>query len=206
MVNPDEIYWKWIAAGYYDHEWNTYDEFLKPDHTFIDLGAWIGAHSLYASGTTDKIVAVEPDPVAHDILKGNLACLKNYSIIKTAVGVEGEVILGSGMLGASTTRRNLAGGGNIGPATETFSTPSITLRQLAATLPDPLFIKMDIEGMEEDVFKDLAFFKERRPTCWIEFHPFWWADKDETLRDFQKIADGYKVVKNDMGPYYLLAN
>jgi len=51
VVEAPQDYWRWVAEGRYDSEWAVYDRWLKPEHTFIDLGAWVGAHSLYAAGT-----------------------------------------------------------------------------------------------------------------------------------------------------------
>jgi hypothetical protein len=38
-------YWGWITEGRYNREFEVYDRYLKPEHTFVDLGAWVGGHS-----------------------------------------------------------------------------------------------------------------------------------------------------------------
>jgi len=53
---------------------------------------------------------------------------------------------------------------------ETFTCSKVALRGLAKMFPDPLFIKMDIEGMEEEVLRDVEFFRERKPTVLVELH------------------------------------
>src|SRR5438445_659097 len=75
VMEAPQDYWGWVAEGRYDFEWKVYDRWLKPEHTFVDLGAWVGAHSLYAAGTAKTLVCVEPDPVARGILTDNLALL-----------------------------------------------------------------------------------------------------------------------------------
>lgn len=205
VAGEPKDYWGWVADGRFDHEWKTYDAHLKPEHTFIDLGAWVGSHSLYASTIAKEVMAFEPDPVAFEILRENMGHA-GFVLVPKAVGIDGEVTLGSGMLGASTTRRNLAAGGGIGEATETCTAHSITLRKLCENIPDPLFIKIDVEGSEEEILKDRAFFKERKPTVFIELHPFWWANESETRKDFQLIADGYKSVKEIRSGLLLLEN
>lgn len=188
-------YWGWIAEGRYDHEWRVYDQYLKPEHAFIDLGAWVGAHSMYASRSAKTVVSVEPDPVAFCILEANIGLLDlgpQTLLCRKAVGLEGSITLGSGMLGASTTRVNLAAGGGIGEATETFLASSVTLRKLAESFPDPLFIKIDVEGSEESIFKDLAFFSERKPILLVELHPFWWADPLQAWKDFDAVKSLYQ--------------
>lgn len=189
-------YWKWVAEGRYDHEWKVYDAYLKPEHTFLDLGAWIGAHSMYASRIARRIDAVEPDQVAYEILATNLAMLDprpETHLYSYAIGKDGTVTLGSGMLGASTTRENLAAGGGIGAAIETFSTRSVSLRNLWGSIPYPLFIKIDVEGSEEEILKDHAFFAQYKPTMLIELHPFWWRDQEQAEKDFQAIKSFYRV-------------
>lgn len=193
-------YWGWITEGRYDHEWAVYDKHLKPEHTFIDLGAWVGAHSLYASLIAKRIVSVEPDPVAYKILVENLSNLSprpETHVLSTAItGHKGTVRIGSGFLGASTTRINPNAGGGIGAWEEgqQCEVPCETLRELCNQLPDPLFIKMDVEGAEELIFEDVEFFKERKPTLYIEFHPFWWNDEQKVRKHFQRIADNYARV------------
>lgn len=195
VSSQPEDYWKWIAEGRYDNEFTVYDAHLIREHTFVDLGAWVGAHSLYASATAKRVVSVEPDPVAFDILAVNLP--KDVILMRKAISDKsGVVTLGSGLLGASTTRVNPSAGSGIGPWVEgqTFEVECLSLRELVKDLPDPLFIKIDVEGSEESVFKDLELFAERRPTVLVELHPFWWKDINQTWQDFEALKRVYKHV------------
>lgn len=190
-------YWGWVAEGRYNHEWAVYDKYLKHEHTFIDLGAWVGAHSLYASTIAKRVIAVEPDPVAYKILLNNT--YQNYPLIQTLPwaisNIEGIVKIGSGLLGASTTRINPNAGGGIGPWVKGQQTEATcwTLLKLLADVPDPLFIKIDVEGAEELIFTDVDFFKERKPTILIELHPFWWTKQKETWEAFEKLKSVYNT-------------
>lgn len=184
-------YWGWITEGRYNREFEVYDRYLKPEHTFVDLGAWVGGHSLYGSSIVKRVVAVEPDPVAYDILKLNA---KDANIVHLAVSdVPGVVKLGSGFLGASTTRFNPNAGSGIGPweAGHDFEIEAITLRELVKDLPDPLFIKIDVEGAEERIFKDVALFAERAPVVLVELHPWWWENPTQAQIDFQTVRSLY---------------
>ena len=187
-------FWGWVSEGCYNKEFEELLKYLKPEHTFVDLGAWIGSHALLASTVARTAIAFEPDPVAFAILEKNLPA----SIPAHRIAVsdrEGFITLGSGYLGASTTRRNPAGGGGIGAWEEGHicEAPCLTLRQLVDkfNLKDPLFIKMDVEGSEEDIFRDLEFFAERKPTVVIETHPFWWRDKAATWGAIDKLTRIY---------------
>lgn len=191
-------YWKWIAEGRYNHEWAVYDAHLKPEHTFIDLGAWVGGHSLYASTIAKKVAAVEPDLVAYEILLQNVGTLKNVKTFCNAISNEPLVQMGSGFLGASTTRTNPSAGSGIGPWVEghTFWCAATTLRRFAEHYcENPLFIKIDVEGSEEEILKDAAFFAERKPTLLLELHPFWWRDAEQTWKDFEAVKALYKTAR-----------
>lgn len=198
QVAPEPAdYWGWITEGRYNHEWRVYDAYLKPEHTFIDLGAWVGGHSLYASLIAKRLISVEPDPVAYKILVENLSLLSprpETSVISKAItGSEGEVTIGSGFLGASTTRLNLNAGGGIGAAVpeHTVQVCSTTLRKLLDEVDGPLFIKMDVEGAEEEILRDVDFFAERKPTLLVELHPFWWRDEQQAWKDFEAVRALY---------------
>lgn len=194
VADEPSDYWDWVKAGNYDHEWAIYDQHLRPEHTFLDLGAWVGGHSLYAGTRSPKrIVSVEPDPVAFPILCANV---RNETFQLAITDHDGEITLGSGYLGASTTRANPAAGGNIGAwdAAHTCEVHCYTLRSFADTvqLADPLFIKMDVEGSEEDIIKDFDWFAEHRPTLYVETHAFWWKNPTATHEAFTKLGTLYK--------------
>jgi FkbM family methyltransferase len=175
-------YWGWVKNGRYRREFEIWDGALTPESTFLDLGAWVGCFSLYASRVARSVVAVEPDPVAFPILEINTLPVTNIFRHRLAItGRTGTVEMGSGWLGASTTRVNPDGGGVATRWAEghTFVVECTTLREFAARLDDPLAIKMDVEGSEENILEDLDFFRERKPVVYIEKHPFWWR-KGET--------------------------
>lgn len=197
-------YWQWIAEGRYDHEWKVYDEYLKHEHTFVDLGAWVGAHSLYASTIAGRVIAVEPDPVAYAIAEKNLCGIDTHNLAVT--DKVGEVKLGSGWLGASTTRANPNAGGGIGAwdDKQTCTVSCTTIRKFCEDIPNPLFIKMDVEGSEEQILEDVDFFAERKPTLLIELHPFWWKDPDEARITFQRVKDLYSHSKQVINNTWVL--
>jgi FkbM family methyltransferase len=190
-------YCLWLQEGRYDREFEQYDKYLKPDHTFVDLGAWVGAHSLYAATIAKAVISVEPDPVAFDILSQNIGPGGHTegTIVYNAISDKaGTLKLGSGFLGASTTRANPAAGNRIGAWEEgqTCEVQCITLRELIQDLADPLFIKIDIEGSEEDILKDADLFRERKPTVLLELHPWWWKDEKQANKDLAKVKALYR--------------
>lgn len=187
-------FWGWVREGRYDREWTILTSHLRPEHTFLDLGAWVGSHSLYASKIARRVVAVEPDPVAHAILARNVELAEEpIEVFQMAIaGHAGVLTLGSGFLGASTTRTNPNAGAGIGAwePGQTFETRCETLRGFAERhkLEDPLFIKMDVEGSEEDILEDLAFFRERKPIVYLEQHAWWWKDERKCAERIGEVA------------------
>lgn len=196
-------FWGWVSKGNYNPEWDALDRFLRPEHTFVDLGAWIGSHSLYASTLAKQVMAVEPDPVAFSILQKNIAG-RSISAYRVAItGHEGVVTLGSELLGASTTRANKNEGGPIGAwePGQQFDISCTTLRKFAQETglprsPGTLFIKIDIEGCEEQILQDVEFFREHEPTVYLELHPFWWKNEHAGWNSVRAVADAYKRVLN----------
>jgi FkbM family methyltransferase len=215
LVEPNpEDFWGWVSEGKFDSEWRLLAKHLRPEHTFLDLGAWIGAYSLFASTIAKNVIAVEPDPVAYEILERNVSSRKrsyllggrryalfeeNIDPVRLAIttGEPDVITLGSGLLGASTTRANRNAGGGIGAweAGQQFDVECMGLRAFAETWDicgDPLFIKMDVEGSEEMILKELDFFKDNKPILYLETHPFWWKDERACWENIRRLAGLYK--------------
>jgi FkbM family methyltransferase len=206
---PADFY-GWVNEGRYDGEWSILHTLLRPEHVFLDLGAWVGSHSLFASTIARRVVSVEPDPVAFRILQENVALNGNtIEPVRVAIGNEGTLTLGSGLLGASTTRANPEAGAGIGPwePGQQFEIVCTTLSKFVEThgLHDPLFIKIDVEGAEEQIFQDFEFFEQHRPTVYLELHPWWWKDEPKAWESVRRVAALYKNVLNlQMKPVDLL--
>lgn len=172
-------FWAW--KSFEPHNFEFLGQLLKPDVTFLDLGAWVGPFSMWAVGKCKRIAAVEPDPVAFAILEKNAKLNPGFELVREAVSDhDGTIKLGSSWLGCSTTRANPLAG-NCAPWAEehTFEVKCSTLSTFAREheLTDPLVIKMDVEGSEEQVLTDIEFIREHRPALLISMHPFWWNDK-----------------------------
>lgn len=197
VADEPKDFWGWVAEGRYNSEWYILEKYVRPEHLFLDLGAWVGSHSLFASTITSSVLAFEPDPVAFAILEQNAqGGANNIAIHRGAIaGHEGMITLGSGLLGASTTRMNPEAGGGIGrwEPGQQFVASCTTLRKFVerSNLQDPLFIKMDVEGAEEQILTDIEFFEEHRPTLYLENHPWWWRDVEGTWKAIRKIAALY---------------
>ena len=192
-------FWRQVIDGIWEPQtYNIFDRFLKPEMTYLDLGAWIGPTVMYAAPMVKRAIAVEPDPVAFPMLQQHI--VSNNLIVElyneAITGYKGTITLGSALLGASTTRANPSGE-HQPEWKQTCTVHCNTLVDFAMmhNIEDPLFIKMDIEGGEEEVLKDFEFFESRRPILYLSLHPFWWKTK-ETWETIRKIGRLYNNVYN----------
>ncbi len=193
QVDPEPSdYWGWIEEGVYRDDFATIERFAGQDVTFIDAGAWIGAHTLYGSQMYKHVHAIEPDPVAFGILSRNFAAnhYENISLHKQALmDCAGTIRIGGAMLGCSCTRQSCPD--------NAVDVPCVTLRAFCHDIPDPLFIKMDVEGAEAHILKDWEFFAERKPDLMLSTHLVWWQEAGSDGRaEYEVISKVGKLYRN----------
>jgi FkbM family methyltransferase len=205
-VEPEpQDYWEWIEQGHYRADFSTIDRFASREINCIDAGAWIGAYTLYSSQKFKHVYAVEPDPVALGILKSNLGAnhLDNFTIYDGALmGHSGTVSIGGSALGCSCTRESCK--------ENAVTVPCVTLREFAKDIPDPLFIKMDVEGAEAKILKDWEFFSERKPDLMLSTHLDWWkeggSDGREEYATISKVGMLYQYAFHSEGRSHVNLN
>jgi FkbM family methyltransferase len=131
---------------------------LKPDMSFLDIGAGVGATSLFVAmraGPRAKILAVEPQPVLFERLVFNLRQNPEATVKATdcaVADVESEVTLFTNPYDlAETSMRivNVEGGGGL---------VRVTARSLAMLVHEEGFeridaMKLDVEGAEDLVLE-----------------------------------------------------
>lgn len=158
-------FWRSVANGGWETETLALLEpLVKEADLFIDIGAWIGPMTLFAASAGAKVLALEPDPVALEGLRANVALNQSEAggieveIIPRAIHHRAEALSlfpgphghGDSMSslvsadGARNVRR--AGAGEGVPA----AVEAITLEEIRARIPEGAryLVKMDIEGHE----------------------------------------------------------
>lgn len=143
---------------------------IKPNMTFVDIGANIGSYSLFVaqnSGNTARIIALEPHPRTYQKLKFNL----KINGITTALPLQ----IGSGPE-RTTMQLWSDGGSNIGHTSmlkEGTSNAKISVDVDVVPLVDILhenrvdtidLLKIDIEGFEDRVLT--PFYKNADKHLW----------------------------------------
>lgn len=171
------------------------NKYLDKNKTFIDIGAWIGPMSLYASYHSKKCISFEPDPVASFEFQNNINInnLSNIVLEKKAISIHDKINLGASEWGHSVTR--------IGVADNSFSADCLSIKQILDNFnlneSNISLIKIDIEGHEVELLTD-DILKKLNVPMHISFHPGWSSNKDEF---FHKILP-FLLAKNfDLNNY-----
>lgn len=142
---------------------------LRPGMSVLDLGAHIGAHTLYfaqAVGPTGGVLAVEPQRLLYHMLCANLALNEISNVRPAQMGVgreEGRAFVPpidysrEQNFGAVALARS--GGGE-----------QIMVKPIDGLgLPAVHFMKVDVEGMEEEVIAGAAeTIRKFRPVLYVE--------------------------------------
>jgi len=147
---------------------------LEPGALFVDVGAHIGYHSKLAHelvGSSGGVVAVEPTPATFELLRGNVGPLENVDTLHGALGGDSGVVRMKNH-GVVHSAYNTARGSRTGDDTTT-GTYQATVERLDDLLgdfdSDSCFVKLDVEGAEEDVLQGATeTLSELRPTVSIE--------------------------------------
>jgi FkbM family methyltransferase len=183
----------WFLPRFKSEEWEpeTFELFnyvKDSERAAVDIGAWIGPTTIWLSNNFKHVISIEPDVVAFDALQENLKysnCNNVYTINSPCYNKEVDVIFGTNDfnkafeaegLGSSTSRIKISNN-NL----EDRLQKAITLQYLKKYnfFNDISFIKVDIEGGEENILLDL--FEMGQKNNWklyVSFHYDWWAQKD----------------------------
>ena len=118
--------------------------FLRPEDTFVDVGANVGSYTVLASGVAGaKSLAIEPDPVTAGHLARNIeinGLTERVEICRCVVGAtDGQVNF---TVGLDTVNRIAADGDR-----NTRIVPQRTLDTLTSNCV-PTVVKLDVEGHE----------------------------------------------------------
>lgn len=156
-----------------------YKENEKP--LILDLGANIGAASLYLSSIFQKanFVCVEPDFKNFEALMFNLEKI-NSKIYNAAIGPHtGTVCIESKPgVGSNAIRVTSVGNGDV---------KQITVNEIISDgNAKPFIVKIDIEGYEKQLFEDNFEWLGKFPVILIEIHD-WMLQGKETSKPFLRL-------------------
>jgi len=158
-----------LYGEFSESEVTLFRQVVRPGQTVLDVGANIGAHSMFfahATGRHGKVLAFEPQRVVFGLLCAN-ATLNNLQQIRPIHGALG------GQAGSILVPQlNFAESGNFGGLALTGTTAGERVKQLTLDglgLTSCDFIKIDAEGMETEVLKGAtATISRHRPWLYVE--------------------------------------
>jgi FkbM family methyltransferase len=149
-------------------EAKAFAQLVKEGMTVLDVGAHIGAHTMFfsqavrASGT---VIALEPQRVLYQMLVANLALneINNVRPLQAAAGAE------SGAAFVPPIDYNVTGSPGACSLSNEGGDPVIVMPIDSLALPQCHFIKIDVEGWERDVLIGAAATLAKfRPVLYIE--------------------------------------
>ena len=164
-------------------------KFIKPGDTVVDCGANIGDNTIaYARATagvsTGQVIAFEPNPLAFECLRRNMAGHSHVQCENVGLGdVYSNVSI---VIGPNAGAAHLEGG-----------TGSIPVRLLDSwNLPRLAFLKIDIEGYELRMLKGAeATINRCRPVMYIEINAGALARAGTSPEEVRSwlVAHGYRI-------------
>ena len=141
----------------------------------LDIGAWVGPTVLYSGALgAGRIVAVEADPRALELLRDNLAAnpelAARVEVVAAAASPDGAPV----RLGAARKRGDSMSSALLAASADVWEAPGVTPAALLGRLDGkaPLVVKIDIEGGEYALLPALAAaLPDRCRTLLVAFHP-----------------------------------
>lgn len=162
---------------------------IEAGMTVFDLGANYGFFSLLAGrlvGPTGTVVAAEPMPLLVDGIRRLLTNGPPWvHVVEAAVSAE----VGEASIYAGATDATASLSARAGQTTTTVQTT--TIDQLAAEHGMPDFIKMDIEGGEDDALLGADETLKHRPKLALEIHS---QPRDQRIGPMLR-SRGYRLVE-----------
>ncbi|MCD4771250.1 FkbM family methyltransferase [archaeon] len=193
------LFWKSNKQNRWENEtYHILHKFLDKDHSYIDIGAWIGPTVLYGAQKSKHCYAIEPDPVARKILIKNLKKnpkIKNVTVIsKCIMDKKCDIDIGGDKLGDSMSSVMRSKG-----KTNSLKVKAITFSDLIKKhkINNCNFIKMDIEGAESIVLTGMKnFFKKSNKSIIISLHPGLFENLKEDAKVIVNFSKNFKYKLN----------
>lgn len=166
-------------------------EVIKPGDVIYDVGAHVGYYTVLGAvrtGAGGRVVAFEPAP-------RNLAKLQAHVAMNRLANVTIREVAVSDRQG--TARFDSSAGSGVGHLSETgaIQVPTTTLDALAAELPPPRVLKIDVEGAELAALNGgQQLIRSARPVIFLSTHGQ--ALKDQCMDFLRRFGYKFRPVGN----------
>lgn len=211
VIKSHRSFWNDVNKGSWEpHTFRILDKFLDNNHSYIDIGSWIGPTVLYGSQIAKHTYAIEPDLIAYKILQTNINLNPN---------IKNKITLFNGCIANKNGNIRIGNRNEIGDSMSSiifkdsklsWNINSLTLERFIKTnkIKDCNFIKMDIEGGELIVLPSIhSYLQKIHPTLYLSLHPNIVKNYDfkiihNVLRIYDNIMDskGNKINLKDTAP------
>lgn len=161
--------WKFVRGTYEPGSTMVFLEHVRPGQIVYDIGAHVGYYSALAclcTGPTGRVFAFEPRPF-------NLRCLNSHRKLNRLSHLEiFDVCIGASAGSARFESRTGSGTGHLAPNGDlTVSVITLDDWHHEGRLPNPDFVKIDVEGAEREVLEGgLKLVSSSRPKLLISVH------------------------------------
>jgi FkbM family methyltransferase len=178
----------WFLANRFDHYLGyalvRYGEYGELEHYFlqtlfsrgdciIEVGANIGSHTVglaKAVGTRGQVIAIEAQPAIFNVLCANIALnnLQNVALHQCGCG-NGHATMMAPVIDYGSPSIHNSGGVSLSTGEEGIPVPVVPLDELAPAGKPVRLIKIDVEGMEEQVIRGaIRTIADHRPLLYVE--------------------------------------
>lgn len=174
-----------------------YEQYLPPNAFILDCGANIGLSVIYLKKIcpTARIIAFEPDPINFELLHKNIQSFKfeHVELMQSAVWKE-NTILNFSASGSMASGLHVSGKNKI-------QVDAVRLKDFLIREID--FLKIDIEGAEIEVLRDIRNDLACVKTMFLEYHGRF--DQNTELLEILEIVReaGFEFYLREAAPVYL---
>jgi FkbM family methyltransferase len=210
QLNKDIACFDWFIERFKTESWESetfeiFDNVKNLNKNAIDTGAWIGATSIWLSKNFKNVLSIDGDLVAHQALVENLKSSKCENVItlnRPVYSSESDIVFGVNQFNENFQKEGLGSSTSQIKNKSLFSSDKevkgITIDKINEMFPlkDVSFIKVDIEGGEENILNSLfENAKKYDIELLISFHYEWWNDKN--INRFADTFEGLGDVRFD---------
>jgi FkbM family methyltransferase len=205
--DPYHVGW-WRRASlnrWEPHTFEILDRLLDQNRVFLDIGAWIGPTTLYASKRCREVLCLEPDRTAYEHLLLNLRLngLRNVIPFNVALAdTDSMQMMGSfsGQGGDSFT--SLLAHTNGGDAFPVMGMRWQTWLDLCKP-PKIDVIKVDIEGGEFSLLPSMtSYLAQNKPALYLSIHaPY--LDPSRRRESLQRVVDIMRIYRQCLNEQFL---
>jgi FkbM family methyltransferase len=184
----NDEFWQQYDRGAWEPDTQTvFKRFIDRQHSYIDIGAWIGSTLLLGGQLARCAYGIEPDPIAYAELAENIALnpqlASSVRLYRLCISpTSGQQPFGSQAEGGDSMSSLLFLDGRTRWTVEGVTFVEFVERN---GIDDCNFIKIDIEGGEYRVVPTMVeYLKRYRPTIHLSLHPCFLGDLEaRSLKD-----------------------